>query len=210
VKLNPALLEARTSLGAALVQKGKFDLAVPHFEKALALRPGSAELHNSLGFALLGEGKSIEAIAHFNKAIAIAPNFVSAYENLGSAFFFLQGKIPEALVQWRKVLQLDPNHLSVLTQTAWVLATSPLASVRNGAEAVKLAERAAQLSGGSEPAILDALAAAYAEAGRFPAAVETARRAVTLAGQQNNRQLAGALNARIALYQAKIAFRDRQ
>ena len=73
---------------------------------------------------------------------------------------------------------------------AWVLATCPEASVRNGAEAVELARRAVKLSDGREPAILGTLAAAYAEAGRFPEAVQTARKALELATQQN-KQAAG-------------------
>jgi spermidine synthase len=93
---------------------------------------------------------------------------------------------------------------------AWVLATWPEASVRNGMEAVALAERALRLSGGREPAILDTLAAAYAEAGRFPEAVETARRALTLATQQNQQPLAEALKGRIALYEGRSAFRGTE
>ena len=68
-------------------------------------------------------------------------------------------------------MRLRPNDAALLNNTAWVLATNPNASVRNGMEAVELAERALKLSGGNEPAILGTLAAAYAEAGRFPEAV---------------------------------------
>ena len=64
-----------------------------------------------------------------------------------------------------------------------------------------------QLTGGKEPAILDALAAAYAEAGRFTDAVQTARRALDLAVQSNEPQLAGALRGRLALYEAGKPFR---
>ena len=48
-----------------------------------------------------------------------------------------------------------------------MMATDPDPSVRNGSEAVRLAERAVQLTGAREPTLLDTLAAAYAEAGRF-------------------------------------------
>jgi hypothetical protein len=64
------------------------------------------------------------------------------------------------------------------------------------------------LSGGREPAVLDTLAAAYAEAGRFPEAVETARRAQALATQQSKRPLVEALAARIALYEARAPFHE--
>jgi Flp pilus assembly protein TadD len=122
----------------------------------------------------------------------------------------LQGKTPEALAHWREGLRVDPNHLALLSQTAWVLATCPEASVRNGAEAVELAKRAVQLSGGKEPAVLDTLAAAYAETGRFAEAVETIRQALALATQQNEQPLIEGLKARMALYEAKTPCRETQ
>ncbi len=91
-----------------------------------------------------------------------------------------------------------------------MLATNPNASIRNGPEAVGLAERAARLTDAREPMILGTLAAAYAEAGRFPEAVKTAERALTLATGQNNTALAETLRARIKLYQAGSAYRDAQ
>ncbi|RPJ55255.1 MAG: tetratricopeptide repeat protein [Acidobacteria bacterium] len=207
--VDPEHLGAHVNLAAALGQKGNVREAVPHFRKAVALKPDSAELHNTLGFALLIEQNANEAILHLRKALELAPNMVNAHENLGMALFYTQGKTAEAVGHWRQVLRLEPNHLPVLNQTAWVLATSPDRSVRNGTEAVMLAERAVQLSGGQEPAILDSLAAAYAEVGRFPLAADTARRALALAPQQGNQQLVEGLNARIALYQAKKPFREQ-
>ncbi len=101
-----------------------------------------------------------------------------------------------------------PDDVALLNDTAWVLATNPNASIRNGAEAVELAERAVQLSDGREPAVLGTLAAAYAETGRFPEAVQTARKALDLARQQNNQSLAESNRAKIPLYEAGTPFRD--
>ena len=101
---------------------------------------------------------------------------------------------------------MQPNQIGFVNQLAWVLATCPEASVRNGAEAVELAQRAVQLSGGREPAILGTLAAAYAEAGRFPEAVQTARKALELATQQNKQALAESIKAKLPLYQAGTPF----
>jgi tetratricopeptide (TPR) repeat protein len=207
--VDPNHLGAHVNLAAALGQKGNVREAIPHFRRAVELRPDSAELQNGLGFALLFVQSPDEAILHLRKAVELSPNMVNAHENLAMALFFTQGKTAEALSHWRQVLRLEPNHLPVLNQTAWVLATCPDRSIRNGTEAVTLAERAVQLSGGREPAILDSLAAAYAEVGRFPLAVDTARRALALARQQNNQQLVEGLNARITLYQAKKPFRDQ-
>jgi Flp pilus assembly protein TadD len=78
--------------------------------------------------------------------------------------------------------------------------------LRNGAKAVELARRANSLTGGENPVIFRTLAAAFAEAGRFSEAVETAQRALQLAGAQSNTKLAGALQSEIELYQAGIPF----
>jgi tetratricopeptide (TPR) repeat protein len=90
------------------------------------------------------------------------------------------------------------------------LATDPDASFRNAAEALDLAKRAAELSDNRDPAILDTLAAALAEAGRFTEAVETAQHALQLAVDQRNTSLPGKISARIKLYQSGSPFRDFQ
>jgi tetratricopeptide (TPR) repeat protein len=97
-----------------------------------------------------------------------------------------------------------PDYVEAQNNMAWVLATCPQASLRNGIKAVGLAERADQLAGGKNPVVLCTLAAAYAEAGRFPDAIETAQRALHLAEAQSNPTLAGALQSQLKLYQAGI------
>jgi tetratricopeptide (TPR) repeat protein len=208
VASNPASADAQNNLALALVGTGKLNQAVPHFQKALDLSPGSADAHNNLGLALTGTGKPALAIPHFEEALKINPAFTEADANLGDAFAAL-GRIPEALAHWRVALRADSGNVPVLDHTARVLATNPDASIRNGAVAVAMAERAAQLSGGREPAILDTLAAAYAEMGRFPEAVETARRALALAVERKQQPLVEVLRTRIALYEAQTPFREK-
>jgi hypothetical protein len=87
-----------------------------------------------------------------------------------------------------------------------LLATSRDASLRNGNQAVELAQRANQLTGGENPVILCTLAAACAEAGRFPEAVAIAQRALSLAGAQSNKALADDLQSEMKLYQSGIPF----
>jgi spermidine synthase len=90
---------------------------------------------------------------------------------------------------------------------ARALAASPVDAVRNAEQAVKLGQRAVELSGGKDPQALDALAAAYAEAKRFPEAVQTAKTAIELAAQQRDPDLAE-LKARLRLYEAGTPFRE--
>jgi len=209
LQLDPGDAKAHNNLGVHLLQQGGLDEAITHFQNAVEIDPEYGNAQSNLGIALLQIGRFDEAIIHLQKALAVNPRHAQTHLNLGNAFY-LQGEIPEALAHWRQGLRVDPNHLPLLNQTAWVLATCPEASVRNGTEAVKLAQRAVQVSGGRDPAILDTLAAAYAEVGRFPEAVQTTRQALALATQQNTQPLAEGLRARIALYEAKTPFRETQ
>jgi protein O-mannosyl-transferase len=113
------------------------------------------------------------------------------------------------VVKRRQALETEPDNVAILNQTAWVLATNAEARLRDGALALKLARRAAEISGGRDPAILDTLAAAHAEAGRFGDAATTARRAQVLAAEQHNLSLAEAAGTHIALYEGGAALRMR-
>ena len=207
VETDPGLAEAHNNLGNALASRGQLDQATLHFEKAVEVNPGLAEGHYNLGNVLASRGDLDQARMHFAKAVEINPDFVAARCNLGT-MLYSNARVQEALAQWREVLRLDPNFVPAMVQAAQALAASPNASDRNGAEAVKLAQRAVQLSGSSNPAYLDALGAAYAEAGRFADAIETARKALELAREQNQGALVESLNARIKLYETQHPYRE--
>ena len=100
------------------------------------------------------------------------------------------------------------NLVTTCNKLAWALATCPQPSIRNGGRAVELALRASQLSGGENPIILQTLAAAYAEVGRYHDATATAQHALGLAAAQDNAALSGNLQTQIGLYQSGSPFRD--
>jgi Flp pilus assembly protein TadD len=81
--------------------------------------------------------------------------------------------------------------------------------LRNGQKAVELARQAVQLSGGNAPEILDTLAAAYAEAGSFPEAVETAQRALDLSAAQNKKPLAEVIQNQLKLFETHSPFHEK-
>jgi protein O-mannosyl-transferase len=116
--------------------------------------------------------------------------------------------VREAMAYFQKTLEIQPNNVDACHYLAWVLATCPEPSVRNGAKAVALAQEANQLSGGGDPEIISTLAAAYAEAGRFPEAVTTAQQALRLAINQTSTTTVDDLRTAIGLYQAGLPLRD--
>jgi tetratricopeptide (TPR) repeat protein len=150
-----------------------------------------------------------EAIPHFQRALAIKPDYAEAHYNLGNALL-QQGHVEEAIAHYQKALEIKSDYIEAQNNLAWVLATCSQASMRNGIKATGLAERANQLVGGKKPVILATLAAAYAEAGKFPEAIKTVQRALQLAGTQTNTALAGTLQSQLSLYQAGIPYHDAE
>jgi tetratricopeptide (TPR) repeat protein len=104
--------------------------------------------------------------------------------------------------------QASPDDIGALNDLAWLLSTSPFDEIRNGKEAVRLAERARDITRGQEPAVLDTLGAAYAEVGRFNRAIDCAKKAVELATARNDVSSVGALHMRIREYSQNRPYRD--
>ncbi|MDR3717819.1 MAG: tetratricopeptide repeat protein [Bryobacteraceae bacterium] len=208
VEANPRDVQALANLAMALATTGKVDEAIPVLEQAARLAPADPDIQANLGAALVGRGRMEAAIPHLEQALKAAPGDASAHYYLGSALAST-GRPAEGVREWRAALSLQRDFVPAMFRLADLLSSSPDDSLRNGAEAVELAERAANLTRGQEPSILDTLAAAYAEAGRFAEAITAARRALTLAVQLNDKALAAGVNARIALYEAQKPFRAR-
>ncbi len=140
-------------------------------------------------------------------AVPIRPDFAAGHENLGYALY-LQAKFADSLSHLRLALADEPDRVSVLNLAASLLATCPDASIRNGTEAIALANRAQQLTAGQDAAILDTLSAAYAEAGHFAQAIETEQRAIALAEQQGKLPLASTLRAHLTRYRSNAPLRE--
>jgi tetratricopeptide (TPR) repeat protein len=206
--IKPDNTDGLGNLGNALLQKGQTDEAMVYFQRALAIQPDDYAAEYNLGTALLRKGRVDESIVHLQKALAIRPDLVEACNNLGTALV-RKGLLDGAIVQFQMALAIQPGFVSAqggLAHIAWVLATSPDSSARNGTKAVELAQQTDGLSGGNNPIIGATLAAAYAEAGHFPEAISTAQRALRFANSQNNTALVAALEAQIKLYQAGSPF----
>jgi tetratricopeptide (TPR) repeat protein len=205
--LKPDFAAARANLGGALAKLGRLDEALVELRGALELDAGYAPAHYNLGLVLSQRGEAQGAIREWRSALEIDPKYAEAHDSLGDALY-AQGQTTEALAHWRDAIRLRPNDASALRRAAWVLATAPDAAIRDGGEALAFAVRALELSPGNDARMLDTLAAAYAEKGQFAEAALTARRALARTAEQNQPALAGAIRARIALYEARQPFRD--
>jgi tetratricopeptide (TPR) repeat protein len=208
--IQPGYADASCNLASALLSNGDLEGAIAHYSACLALSPNQFEAQYNLAGALFRTGRTDEAIAHYQKVLELRPENVDARANLGSAFL-AKGRVREAIDEYRNALRISPENVAAQTNLAWLLATSSDSSLRNGSEAVLLAERVESESSQSEnrPIVLRILAAAYAEAGRFVEAKKTAQQALQAAEIQGNSDLSSALRDEIALYDLGIPYHKK-
>jgi len=200
LRAAPQNEKAHFALGAALASTKQYAEAAVQFAEACRLHPDYIEARESLGQALFFQGKLPEAMPELRRALQARPSAMNHYY-LALALH-AQRQLDEALPHYREAARLAPDKPAYLNDLAWVLATHPRAEVRDGNQAVRLAERACQLTQFREPMFVGTLAAAYAEAGRFPDAVKTAERAQDLAAAAGLKKLAERNQQLLELYRA--------
>ncbi|MEP7015782.1 MAG: tetratricopeptide repeat protein [Verrucomicrobiota bacterium] len=195
------------NLGNAFARKERLDDAISQYQKAITLRPDYANGHFNLGSALLQKGESESAIREFQATLSIHPNDVEAQATLGDALVRTH-RTSDAIAHYQTALKFSPGSVQTLNKLAWIFSTAPDASLRNGADAIEFAGKADRYSDGKNPIVLRTLAAAYAEAGRFEEAIETAERAAELANAIGQTSLANRLGSDVDLYRGRSPVRD--
>jgi tetratricopeptide (TPR) repeat protein len=200
VDLSPGDCVARERLAFALLAARRLPEAIEQYKKLLEVQPNLADAHNNLAVALAKTGKPDDAIIHFAAAVQLEPTALRHY-NLASQLV-RRGADSEAVTHFRHALRLRPDWAAPMAECAWVLATADDDKLRSADEALNLARKACELTGWKEPDIVDAMAAAQAEAGQFGQAVMTAQKARLLAMQRGDVGQAGRIDKRLDLYKA--------
>ena len=205
IKAQPQFFDAHNNLGNALVEAGRGDLAIEHYQAALRLDPHLPQAHNNLGLLLAERGRIDEAISHFRQAVHSDPTYANAHYSLALALA-MRGQFHEAVAHDRTAVSLKPDFADALNHLASLLATSPDPSVRNPSEAVTLAQRAVDATGGQSIQPLDTLGIALAASGRFNEAAGAAERALKLATSTTRPAAAtAALKQRLELYKSRAS-----
>jgi Tfp pilus assembly protein PilF len=204
LRLKPDQALVHANCATALLRLGRIQESIAHSREALRIQPDRAEALNALAMALLSQGQAAEAIGLLRKALAIDPRQAAVWTNLGMALV-QQGDLSGGASAYEEALRVQPDFTAALRRLAWLRATVPDRRLRNGAEAVRLAERLCELTARRDPVGLEALAAAYAEAGRPADAAAVAREAIALARSQGRTDIADRLTSRLPQYDAAAA-----
>jgi len=198
---------AENNLGIVFLGQGKLDDAISLLQAAVALRPENSPAHENLAKALIQKGEVADALVHYQKLLELQPDNIEVHNIVGTVLV-QQHRIRDGIEEWQKVLAIQPDNGNAMSNLAWVFATSPDDSLRDGAKAVQLGQEAVRISARRIPLLFRTLAAAYAETGDFSKAIQTAQEGIELANSQGNQGLATELQGNISLYQEQRPLRD--
>jgi tetratricopeptide (TPR) repeat protein len=204
---QPEVPWIRFQLGGLLYDEQKNDEARAELLKCLELAPEHVRARYFLGLLARREGNMAEAVKYWQDAVERLPTFLEGHMALAESA--VEARDFEAAERYlREGLKQAPDLAGLVNGLAWILATSPTDSQRNGEEAVRLAEKACKLTENREHGLLDTLAAAYAELGRFDDAVKTQQEAIKLAQEADNQESVKIYEERLKLYEQRQPFRD--
>ena len=204
-------VDARVNLGRSLWDLRKDRRAIEVIQEAFVIEPNHLDGHTALGAIYLQTGELEKSVQHYLHVLRLAPNRADVAKSAGDILIQL-GRMQEAMDAYRLLLAKTPNDHVLMNNIAWTMATYHDPQVRNGTEAVALAQRALELLGAGDPNFLinylSTLAASLAEAGRFPEAVQTVDRAIALAGARNDIAQIRKLEDRKRLFLANGAYHE--
>lgn len=207
VRLWPVSRRMQYHLIWALLEEGRLKDAVEHADEALAL--SSEKSDASIGDLFAVYGHLRHAIGCYRREIESNQGDAELIQKLAIALL-KTGNQREAVVLYYRVLSLEPDSPPVLHALALILSTSSDGELRDGEEAVRLAERACKLAPRRSARAQDILAGAYAECGRFSEAIGSAQSALALAESEGETELSREIEARIALYESGRPYRLSQ
>jgi tetratricopeptide (TPR) repeat protein len=209
IKIAPGYAVAYEQLLTLLRLQKRYAEVEQAAREGLALEAFNPLFYQMLGEALVRQGQIADGISLLKASCHLHPENVSARCLLAEAYD-LHHETPNAIKEFAEALRLEPNNPSVLNNLAWLRATNPHEQFRDGPEAVRLAERACQLTEYKEPKFVTTLAAALAAAGRFDEALQAAAKARDLAQSVGQKDLVKRNEELINLFTARQQYRQTQ
>lgn len=207
LRLDPKSADANRNLGIARINQGKRAEAIRLFSEAVRIEPDSSDNRFNLGLAFLEDNQPGRAAAQFAQCLRADPNETRSHYRLGVALS-QQHQVKDAIFHFHEALRLTPEFPDAMNELARLLACASEDELRDGAGAVKLAEKACAMTNNQQANMLTTLAAAYAEVGRFPEAIVAAQRARDLAASNGQGALAAKAGELLALCQSGHPLRE--
>jgi len=206
IEIDSKDVNAYCNRGNAWYDKGDYDKAIADWTKVIKIDSKHAIAYYNRGNAWASKGNHSKAIADYTKAIEIEPKHAFAYGNRGLAWGE-KGDYDKAIADFDKAIEIGPKCGLAYNNLAWIMATCPEGTYRDGKRAVELAEKAVALKDAANR--LGTLAAAYAEAGRFKEAIKTQEMAITKLNQTGETKDLPQYEEHLSSYKAGKPWREK-
>jgi tetratricopeptide (TPR) repeat protein len=185
----------------------KYEQAIVNYRKALKIEPDNAVSHANLAEIYNKQGNLEKAVEHYVTLLQTKPDFAVAHGQLGY-IFAQQNKMEQAIKHYQEAIRIKPDWLELMNNLAWILATCNDNDLRDGNKALKLAQKACELTDYQNYGFLDTLAAAYAETEDYTKAVETAQKALELVKSEGHEEPAKEIQSHLHLYKENQPYRQ--
>jgi tetratricopeptide (TPR) repeat protein len=203
VDRNASDAEAYLGRGRALAAHDRWDDASADLDQAVELAPQHPAGYLARAYVRTRQRRYDDALADYAEVIRLDPLEAQAYR-LRAGVYVEMKNYRQAVDDYNLAARLFPNDAALNNDRAWLLATCPDVTYRNGEQAVKDASLACELSGWQVHNRLGTLAASYAEFGDFAQAVKWQQQCVAL----SPRRFQPAQRARLQLYESGKPYRE--
>ncbi len=207
LRFDPTLHDARVNLGVSDLLAGRLPEAERQFRAVVAELPEHDSANYHLGLIWSAQGREAEAERAFERTVKENPKHFDALQQLAERRRKTR-RSKEALEYYSRGIALRPDWLDGLNWSAWIMATSSDAALRDGRRALEFAERVCRASAYGNAAALDTLAAAHAECGQFEQAVQFAQKALAVTPPDQQATLGEQIRQRLELYRRGEPYRE--
>jgi tetratricopeptide (TPR) repeat protein len=169
----PDSLGALNNLGHALIKKGKYDLAITHLNRAVAINPKAEKAHGNMGFAFYGKKDYQKALSAFKKVLQLNPRSAETYNNIGMVSRDTRD-YKTAFASFQKSIEINPKFAQAYINRAklYMVQGEKIKAIADYQAALKLAPH--------NRSILNALGLYYVDMGQSDRAFEYYRRALNI------------------------------
>ena len=203
LQIDPDYIPAQIAMAELLLKQNRMEDAIPHFDKAIATQQDDQKLFFGRGIALSAMGETSQSIEDFTRVTQLDPNFLPAFNRRGALYEKL-GDYQRAQEDFLRAIHLNKDDPEAYNNLAWLQATCPDPTFRNGKDALGNAKKALALFSEDPFFTLDTLAAAYAESGNFTEAIKWQQKAIA----KTPPRLAADLESRLQFYRLKQPYRQ--
>lgn len=217
LKLDPDMTQAILLRSLLAAQKKDWGQAISDLQMLLQTDPTNPRYRLQLAGYYVGDKrprKAIELLTQVLEGLGDEPEErelkADTLRARGDALLSV-GRHADAIRDYEKALEIDPNDTGVLNNLAWVLATSPEDELRDAERSIALGTKACELTNYSQPHILSTLAAGYAEKGDWETAIKWSSKAVELgAKDKDEAEVLDQLQKELESYKQRKPWREKQ